>query len=115
MQKIPYDFVTIQNIGDCPMDKENFVIRAYCIVDDFFQKSLGSRKLRQRGPAPKLSDSEVITMQVVGEFLQIDGDKNIWEYFKLNWSHFFPSIGHRSSFVKQAGNLWYYLTPLVCS
>jgi len=32
---------------------------------------LGDRPLRQRGFVPKLADSEVITMEVVGEFFGI--------------------------------------------
>lgn len=64
--------------------------------------------MRQRGPKPLLLDSEIITMQVVGEFLGMDGDKNIWEYFGRNWRTHFPRIGDRTTFVKQARNLWYW-------
>ncbi len=49
---------------------------------------------------------------MVGEFLGIDGDKNIWEYFSLNWLHLFPGLGHRTTFVKQAGNLNYWVERL---
>ncbi len=51
-------------------------------------------------------------MQIVGEFLGMDGDKNIWEYFSQNWSHFFPGIRDRTTFVKQAGNLLYWVQRL---
>jgi hypothetical protein len=36
-------------------------------------------KLRTRGFAPRLSDSEVITMELVGEFLGYAGDEAIWK------------------------------------
>ena len=68
--------------------------------------------MRQRGPKPLLLDSEIITMQVVGEFLGIDGDKNIWEYFGRNWLNLFPRIGDRTTFVKQAKNIWYWTQRL---
>ena len=68
--------------------------------------------LRSRGPRPALEDAEVITMQIVGEFLGMDGDKGIWEYFSLNWHHFFPTIGDRAAFVRQVGNLWYWVERL---
>src|SRR5262245_27896520 len=42
----------------------------------------------------------------------MDGDKTIWEYFVANWEHFFPRIGDRTTFVKQAGNLWYWVQRL---
>jgi len=51
-------------------------------------------------------------MQVVGEFLGMDGDKNIHEYFRHNYTHLFPKIGHRTAFVKQVGNLWYWIEKL---
>lgn len=68
--------------------------------------------MRQRGPQPALLDSEVITMQVVGEYFGMDGDKNIWEYFSRNWRCFFPRMGERTAFVKQAGNLLYWTQRL---
>ncbi|MGA8165417.1 MAG: NAD(P)/FAD-dependent oxidoreductase, partial [Waddliaceae bacterium] len=39
-----------------------------------------------------LTNGEVITMEIVGEFLGKDCDKTIWEYFKSHWKHFFPNI-----------------------
>jgi hypothetical protein len=62
--------------------------------------------LRQRGFSPKLSDSEVLTMEIVGEFLGIDMEKHIWQYFRRQWSPWFPQLGSRSTFVRQAANLW---------
>jgi hypothetical protein len=32
--------------------------------------------------APTLSDSEVVTMEIVGEVLQIDEDKGLYNYFR---------------------------------
>ena len=89
------------------MSTEDLIITVFCLVDDQLQKLLNGRKLRKRGFQPKLSDSEVITMEVIGEFLGYDQDKQIWEYFKRHWSHFFPSIPDRSNFVRQAANLYF--------
>lgn len=88
------------------MSIEDFIIAAFCLIDDELQKMLKGKKLRQRGPAPGLSDSEVITMEIVGEFLEKDCDKAIWEYFRSHWQHFFPKIPDRSNFVRQAANLY---------
>ena len=60
---------------------------------------------RRRGPQPKLCDSEVLTMEMVGEFLEIDTDKAIWNYFNDYWRDFFPNMSDRSNFSKQAANL----------
>lgn len=39
------------------------MIIVYCEVDDW----LKDKQLRRRGPDPTLSDSEVLTMEIVGE------------------------------------------------
>lgn len=87
------------------MSIEDFIITVFCIIDDELKNLLGSERLRQRGRKPKLEDSEVLTMEVVGEFLGNDCDTDIWNYFKSHWTHFFPHIPDRSNFVRQAANL----------
>jgi hypothetical protein len=87
------------------MSIEDFIITVFCVIDDQLEQLLKGKKLRGRGRHPQLTDSEVITMEIVGEFLGKDCDKSIWEYFKGHWSHFFPMIPDRSNFVRQAANL----------
>ncbi len=86
------------------MSIEEFIIAVFCIIDDELQKMLSS-KLRSRGRHPGLTDSEVITMEIVGEFLGYDCDKSIWTYFKHHWIHFFPAMPDRCNFVRQSANL----------
>ena len=86
------------------MSISDFIINVFCIIDDELKKMLSGKKLRERGFLPKLTDSEVITMEIVGEFLGKDCDKTIWEYFKHHWNHFFPKIPNRSTFARQAAN-----------
>lgn len=88
------------------MSLEDFIISVFCLVDDNFVLLVEEKNLRQRGFVPKLTDSEVITMEIVGEFLGFDTDKGIWSYFKRHWLSYFPNIGSRSNFAKQASNLW---------
>ena len=54
------------------MDLETFVIAVFCLVDDFVRDLCRGWRLRQRGPAPALADSEVLTIEAVGEFLGLD-------------------------------------------
>ena len=77
------------------------------MIDDTMKDILGGRRLRQRGPAPALSDSEALTIEVVGEYLRLHQDKAIFDYFQRHYSHFFPAIRtlHRTTFVRQAANL----------
>jgi len=47
-------------------------------------------------------------MEIVGEYRGIDADKEIWKYFRDHWLSLFPRIPSRSTFVRQAANLWQY-------
>jgi Transposase DDE domain len=86
------------------MDATTLLITVYCLVDDW----LAGRRLRQRGPNPILADSEVLTIECVGEFLGIDTDTGLFEHFRRHWGDWFPGLRqvHRTSFVRQAANLW---------
>jgi Transposase DDE domain len=88
------------------VDLNTFIISVFCLIDDHLKGR--HRSYRSRGPAPKLSDSEVITMEIVAEFLGIDTDKAIYTYFKRHYPHYFPKIReiHRTTFTRQAANLW---------
>ena len=45
-------------------------------------------------------------MEIVGELLGYEGDEAIWDYFKRHWLAWFPALGERSTFGRQAANLW---------
>jgi len=87
------------------VDLSTFIVAVFCLVDDQLK---GRRRLRQRGPAPKLSDSEVLTIEIVGEFLGLDTDKAIFRYFRRHYAAWFPALSevHRTTFARQAANLW---------
>lgn len=88
------------------MSLEDFIIWVYCWVDETLPQVIPGERLRARGFAPALSDAEVITMELIGEFQGIDTDTGIWQYFRSHWSSWFPAMGSRSQFGKQAVNLW---------
>ena len=44
------------------MDLSTFIVGVFCLIDDRLKGR--QRTYRRRGPAPKLSDSEVITMEI---------------------------------------------------
>ena len=63
------------------VDLDTFIISTFCIIDDTMNDILHHRRLRQRGPKPSLSDSEVLTDEVVGEYLSLHQYKAIFDYF----------------------------------
>lgn len=89
------------------MPIEDCIRYIYCCIveeDEEILKDIGP--LRKRGYAPKLTDAEVITMEVIGEFLGIDTDKGIWGYFRTPWRNWFPQIGSRTTVARQASARW---------
>ncbi len=88
------------------MSLDDFIIRIYCLIDLTLKNLMSTQKLRQRGFEPHLSDSEIMTMEIVAEFLGIDTDKGAWEYFTQHWQDWFPALGSRANYAKQAANLW---------
>ena len=49
------------------MSIEDFIIAVFCLIDEEMKKVVEKKKLRARGPNPVLSDSEMITMEIVGD------------------------------------------------
>jgi Transposase DDE domain len=90
------------------MDLETLIIAVFCHVDDFVGDFCRGRKLRQRGPQPILADSEVLAVEIVGEFLGLDTDQGLHAYFRRHFGHLFPGLRtvHRTTFLRQAANLW---------
>jgi hypothetical protein len=93
------------------VDLEEFMIAVYCLVDELLAELRADpdwHRIRQRGPAPTLDDAEVLSMEAVGEFLGLDQDVAIYQYFRRHHAPLFPALTrvHRTTFVRQAANLW---------
>jgi Transposase DDE domain len=87
------------------VDLNTFITAVFCLTDDWLQQQ---ESPRSRGPAPELSDSEVLTIEIVGEFLGIDAEKGLYTYFRRHYGEWFPALKrvHRTTFTRQMANLW---------
>lgn len=86
-------------------NEEMFIIAVYCLIDDTYQQ-LFPVGVRQRGFAPELTDAEALTLAIVGEFLGLERDKAIFEYFYKHYQPWFPGLHDRTVLVRQWANLW---------
>jgi hypothetical protein len=88
------------------MDRDDFIINVYCLVCACYRVIAHQYRLRGGGFAPALTDEEVITMEICGEYFKCHTDKDIYGYFRAHYLHFFPDLPDRTLFVRQAANLW---------
>jgi hypothetical protein len=87
------------------MDHITFMVTVFCLIDDWLNTQ---PRVRQRGPQPELADSEVLTIEVVGEFLGLDTDQALYQHFRRHYGEWFPALRRvdRVTFARQAANLW---------
>lgn len=92
------------------MEREDFIIEVYCLVcelyDEFQNRFCQRRPLRGGGSAPALSDAEVITIELCGEYFKKSTDSEIFGYFMAHFRPLFPQLKERTAFVRHAANLW---------
>jgi hypothetical protein len=88
------------------MDRDTFIITVYCLVTETYRTLTADCPLRHGGFAPELSDEEVITMEICGEYWKLHADTDLFEYFRDHYRHFFPRLKERTLFVRQGANLW---------
>lgn len=89
------------------MSLDDLILHVFCLVDDELH-ALSPLGWRQRGPAPVLADSEVITMELLGEWLGLDRDSRLFADFRQHHADAFPGLRQvqRTTWVRQAANLW---------
>lgn len=111
--RVTLDYMDVTLRGPHMTDKD-FLLEAYCLIDQLLQDVIPPGGLRQRGPDPLLSDAEAITIAIAGEFFGIDADKHIYAHFRRHYLAEFPALGaiSRSSLVRQIANLWHVMEQI---
>lgn len=88
------------------MDRYDFIISVYCLVCQYYRVIKERYPIRRGGVAPALSDEEVITIEICGEYFKMNQDRDIFAYFQAHYQADFPELRDRTLFVRQAANLW---------
>jgi len=90
------------------MSRQDLLLWVFCLIDDEL-KALNLPRLRTRGQqTTTLTDAEVITVELVGEFWGLDADTALYRHFAAYHAAEFPALPrvHRTTFARQAANLW---------
>src|SRR3954453_19452190 len=93
--------------GGTAMPPQEILLWVFCLVDDELT-ALNLTNPRSRGPAPTLTDAEVITIELGGEFWGLDANKALSRPFRPYPAAEFPSLAKvpRTPFARRAANLW---------
>src|SRR5947209_18789378 len=89
------------------LDKATVLITLFTIVDDTMKGSAMIQQVVKRpGPAPRLSDSEVVTIALYQELI---GDPREDHFFRLHQEQlrsYFPGLNERSRYNRRKRDLW---------
>lgn len=78
---------------------KDFITVAYIIIDDIYQEVTPTHiKDRRNINDSIMSDSEIITISIVGELLTIDSEKAWYNFAKRNLNDLFPRFCDRTRF-----------------
>src|SRR5437763_2872433 len=90
------------------LDKATVLTTIFSIVDDTMKGSaMIQDALRRPGPAPHLSDSEVITLAL---YQELSGDPREDHFFRLHQASlqtFLPGLNERSRYNRRKRDLWW--------
>ena len=67
------------NLDDC-------IIICFCLLDEILLAATKGERLRHRGPMPKLAESEVMTMELVGTYLGLSQDQEVFDDFRRHYT-----------------------------
>ena len=103
IKMLEFTYYNTENIDNL----KDFFTVSFVLIDDVYNEIIpNSIKNRRNISESKLSDSEIITISLVGEALTIDSEK-AWFYFvKKNYKDLFPDICDRTRFNRTKRNLY---------
>ncbi len=78
----------------------------YCLVCEHYAAIADQYPIRRGGFAPDLTDEEVLTIEICGEYWKLHTDLDIFNHFRSYYQAWFPCLRDRTGFVRQAANLW---------
>lgn len=94
------------------VDLDTFLVALYTLVDDLWQTEILPHKPVRPGPAPRLSDSEVLTLLLCGHWLG-NSERRLLRYANAYWQPYFPRLLSQSAFNRRGRDLAGVLVQLV--
>src|ERR1700753_2921239 len=91
------------------MDLDTFMTTLYVMIDDWLKESGVAQRLKRTGPVPTMSDAEVLSVALAGQWRQgvpWSSERAVVRYMQRHGRHWFPRMLARSAFNQRVRNLW---------
>ena len=89
------------------LDKATVLTTIFTIVDDTMKGSaMIQHALERPGPAPRLSDSEVVTIALYQELIGEPREDHFFRLHQASLRTFFPGLNERSRYNRRKRDLW---------
>ncbi len=94
------------------IDLDTFLVALYTYVDDLYQAHVAPHKPQRPGQAPELSDSEVLTLLILAQWLR-RSERGMLRYAAEHWRTYFLRLLDQSAFNRRARDLQGVLLYLI--
>jgi hypothetical protein len=91
------------------MDLDTFLTTLYVFVDDWYKVYVLPHKPKTAGAPPRMSDSEVLTAALVGQWrvgVPWQSERGLVRYLRAHGRGWFPTMLGRSAFNERVRSLW---------
>jgi len=94
------------------IDFPTVMTHVFVLVDDWFQENVTGVMPVHRGVQARFSDSEVITLALLMDYLPFPGETQFISFIRANYLDWFPKLLNVSQFNRRLRQLSHWLEPL---
>lgn len=91
---------------------ETVALIVYVMTDDWYQQNSQRYLAGKPGEKPTFSDSEVMTLLILQDFIPFPGENQFIGYIRANYLHLFPKLVDQSQFNRRAKGLRYLVEAM---
>jgi hypothetical protein len=88
------------------LDLDTFLTALYTVVDDAYRERVAAAVAHRPGPAPVLSDSEVLALAVCAEWGLWGSERAFYRFVRKRLRHLFPRLVDYSEFNRRRRSLY---------
>ena len=87
------------------IDFESLLVIIFVLVDDWHQSEEKFCSCKSPGAKTEMSDSEIITLALVMDYLPFPGESQLIGFIRANYKQWFPTLLERSQFNRRLRRL----------